>query len=122
MSELEHNLNELTRLIILYQYDEALDKYYDEQIITHENENTPIIGLNAYKEAAKKVFYDNVTNYSAELLDTIIGEDITACQWHYKFEHKTWGIGIKYSYRCKDGKMVRSFMNDTIINSSSYRG
>jgi hypothetical protein len=109
MNELESNLGELTRLIILYKYDEALDKFYDEQITTHENENTPVIGLNAYKEAARKVFYDNVSNYSAELLDTIIGEGITACQWHYKFDHKMWGHWDKVQLsvqRCKNGKII----------------
>ncbi len=109
MSELRNKLNELARLIILYKYDEALDKLYDEQIITHENENPPTIGLNAYKEAARKIFYDNVTNYSAELLSTIIADDITACQWYYRFDHKLWGHWDKIQLsvqRWRNGKIV----------------
>ena len=109
MTELENNLNELNRLIILYKYDEALNRFYDDEIITYENENPPIVGLIAYKESAKKIFYENVTNYSAELVDAIIGEDTTVCQWHYKFDHKIWGHWDKMQLsfqRWKNGKII----------------
>ena len=109
MTEIQKKLNDLAYLIILYKYDEALDKFYDDEIVTHENENPPVLGLQAYKEAAKKVFYNNVSNYSAQLLNTIIGDDITACQWHYKFDHKLWGHWDKIQLsvqRWKNGKIV----------------
>jgi hypothetical protein len=91
MDRIKDNVNELTNLIIEYRYEEALDKFYDETIATHENDNAPLVGLAAYKEAARKVFYDNVSNYSAELLHVTIFQDISACQWHYRFDHKLWG-------------------------------
>lgn len=110
MHDIREYLNELNSLIVQYHYDAALEKFYDENIITHENENPPIIGLAAYKEAARKVFFDNVSNYSAELLNTLIVDDcITACQWHYVFDHKIWGHWDKEQLsvqKWKDGKII----------------
>ena len=109
MKELEKSINELNALIVQYKYPEALDKFYDENIITHENEDTPVAGLTAYKERAKQIFYDNVTNYSAELKNVIISDEITATEWHYKLDHKIWGHWDKTQLsvqRWKDGKII----------------
>jgi len=109
MNSIPESLDELTTLIIQYRYEEALDKFYDENIITHENDNAPLIGLTAYKEVAKKVFYNNVSNYSAKLLHVMTFNDISSCQWHYRFDHSIWGKWDKIQLsvqRWKDGKII----------------
>lgn len=109
MDELQKNINELIALIVQYKYAEALDKFYDENIITHENEDTPVIGLAAYKKRAEEIFYNNVSNYSAELKNIIISDDLSATEWHYRFDHKIWGHWDKIQLsvqRWKDGKII----------------
>lgn len=109
MKNLRDTMNELNSLIVQYRFEEALDKFYDENIITQENEDVPLIGLAAYKEAAKKVFYDNVSNYTAELKNMIVSDDMSVTEWHYKFDHKIWGHWDKIQLsvqRWKDGKII----------------
>lgn len=106
---LRENIAELNSLIIQYRYEEALDKFYDEAIVTHENERQPIVGLIAYKEMARKVFLDNVSNYSAAMTNQIISGDIVVSEWHYKFDHKLWGKWDKIQVsvqRWKKGRIV----------------
>ena len=107
-----HNLkeavNELNDLIIQFKFVEALDKFYDEQIITHENENPPISGLEAYRKNAK-LFLENISNQSAELINVIISDDMSVAEWHYKFDHKLWGRWDcrQLSLQCwRNGKIV----------------
>ena len=109
MRNLGDTIHELNSLIVLYMYEEALDKFYDENIVIHENEDAPVVGLSAYKERAKKIFYNNVSNYSAKLLNVIVSNELTACEWHYQFDHKIWGHWDKIQLsvqRWKDGKII----------------
>lgn len=99
---------ELNELIKQFNFDKALDKFYSDDVITCENENSPIIGLTTYRKAAR-IYIDNTTNYSATLKNTIINGNITAVLWHYKFDHKLWGKWDKRQLsiqRWKDGKII----------------
>ena len=78
-------VNELNSLIKEFKYEEALDKFYDENVLTCENENPPIVGLDAYKQRAK-VFLPAISNYSAELKNVIVSDDISVTEWNYKFD------------------------------------
>jgi hypothetical protein len=101
-------LAELNELIKQFRFAEALDKFYSDDVITCENENPPVIGLPAYRQAAR-VYIDNTTNYSAELKDIFLNGNITAVLWHYRFDHKLWGKWDKVQLsvqRWKDGKIV----------------
>lgn len=108
MDNLAEKVEQLNLLIVQFRYEEALEKFYDENIISHENETPPIIGLDAYKKAAKE-FIKNVSNYSASLLNVIISDDMSVVEWHYMFDHK--GIG-KWDrrqlslQRWKNGKII----------------
>jgi hypothetical protein len=106
------NLSELVDDLIThikqYRFEEALDKFYDEEVITVENEGTPMMGLPAYREAAKK-YIENVSNYSATLKSALVCEDMSVCEWHYKFDHKQWGKWDRIQLslqRWKNGKIV----------------
>lgn len=76
MKKLAELVNELNELIRNYRFEEALNKFYDENVITAENEGTPTVGLPAYREAAKK-YIDSVSNYSAQLKNVIISNDMS---------------------------------------------
>lgn len=101
-------MDELNSLIFQLRYDEALNKFYADEIVTVENEEPPTIGLAPYRICTKK-YQENISNYSAELKNCIVSENISVCEWHYKFDHKKWGkwdltqISVQ---RWKDGKII----------------
>jgi hypothetical protein len=108
MKTLKESVDELNALIREFKFHEALDKFYDESIVTHENENPPIVGLSAYREAAKN-YLDSISNEKAELINVIISDTMSVTEWRYRFDHKTWGKwdAIQISVqRWKDGKIV----------------
>jgi SnoaL-like protein len=105
LAELVKELNTLIREL---KYEEALDRFYSTEIVSVENENPPMNGLAAYRNAAKKYLSD-ISNYSAQLKNQIIGDDIVVTEWHYKFQHKEWGAWDRTQIsvqRWKDGKIV----------------
>ena len=86
MQNLETLVNELNSLIKELKYSEAFDKFYDEDVVTCENENPPIKGLASYREAGKS-FLANISNYSAELKNVVISDDMSVTEWRYIFDH-----------------------------------
>lgn len=108
MKTLHDKLNELNKLIVQFKFEEALDQFYHDDVVSVENENPPTAGLSNYRLSAKK-YLASADNYSARLLNTIVSDDLTACEWHYKFDHKEWGKWDKVQLsvqRWKDGKII----------------
>lgn len=107
-SNVKQLVQDLSQLIIQLKYFEAFDKFYDENIVTHENENPPLTGLAAYKDAAK-AFLENISNYKAVPKSFIVVDNISVCEWHYIFDHAKFGHWDKVQLsvqRWKDGKII----------------
>lgn len=108
MEAILEKINELNRLIEQFRYDEALDKFYDDDLVTCENEEPPIIGLAAYREAGKK-FQDSISNYRAKLKNVLISDQMSVVEWHYQFDHAALGKWDKRQLsvqRWKNGKII----------------
>lgn len=105
LKELAHTFNQL---VAEFRYEEAHDKFYHADLVKHENENAPTVGLDKHKEEMK-AFLDSISNESAELIQLIVSEDMTVSEWQYTFDHKTWGprsfreVSVQ---RWKDGKII----------------
>jgi hypothetical protein len=107
-NNLAANVHELNALIKEFRFMEALDKFYDEHIITHENENPPTVGLGNYRAAGEKYLL-SISNQSAEIKNVIVSDDMSVTEWHFRFEHKQWGHWDKVQLsvqRWKEGKIV----------------
>ena len=101
-------LADLNHLIGQFRFAEALERHYHQDIVTIENEGQPTLGIAAYKIAMVK-FVESVSDYSAKLHSAIVGNDISATEWHYKFKHTQWGDWDKVQIsvqRWKDGKII----------------
>jgi hypothetical protein len=108
MNTLALPVERLNSLILEFRFLEAFDEFYDESIISCENEDKPIVGLENYRIVARK-FLDNISNNSANLKNVIISDNISVCEWHYKFDHKEWGRWDKLQLsvqRWKNGKII----------------
>jgi hypothetical protein len=106
---LKQLVDELNMLVKDLRYEEALDKFYDENVITCENEEPPIVGLAVYKERAK-IFLPGISNYSAELKNVIVSDGLSAVEWHYKFDSNLSGHWDKCQIsvqRWKEGKIIQ---------------
>lgn len=107
-SELIESVKQLTDLVAEFRFDEAFDRFYSTDIVSCENENPPILGLNSYREAGRK-YLASISNQKAELLSMIISDGISVTEWRYVFDHKEWGHWDKVQVsvqRWKAGRII----------------
>jgi hypothetical protein len=105
---LSNLVDELNILIARFNFEEALDKFYDENVVVVENEHVSANGLDAHRIGGKK-FLVNTSNRTAMLKNVLISDSITVCEWHYKFDHAEWGHWDKIQLsvqRWENGKIV----------------
>jgi hypothetical protein len=108
MENLQSIVKEFNKLVEEFKYAEAHDKFYDENLVKHENEDAPSIGLKQHKEEMVK-FLSDISNYSVVRKNTIVSDDISVTEWHYIFDHKEWGhkefdeVSVQ---RWKNGKII----------------
>ena len=108
MNNLREKLNDLNALIVAFKFHEALNKFYDEEVLVYENEQLSNRGLKAYHDGATE-YLKNISNASATLISTMVSDGITVTEWRYMFEHNQWGKWDKVQVsiqRWKNGKIV----------------
>lgn len=109
MKDFKETAESFAALIHQFKLVEAIDRFYDKDIVAHENEEPPMIGFEKYREETVKFLENLIGNGSAELKNMIISDDITAMEWHYIFHHQKFG---KMDYlqlsvqRWKNGKII----------------
>lgn len=109
MNTFKDRVQEFFSLVEQYKFMDAVDQFYDENIVSTDNNNEPVSGLATFRERVEHFMADTEME-NLELLSTIIGEDLSAAHWHYVFTHKLYGrmdykqISIQ---RWKDGKIVQ---------------
>jgi hypothetical protein len=77
-------------LVQQFRYEEAHDQFYHEDLVKHENESAPTIGLVAHR-AEMRQFLSSIRNANAELRQVIVSDDMSVAEWYYTFEHAQWG-------------------------------
>lgn len=108
MIDLKNKVAKLNELVAQFEYKNAHDKFYHKELIKHENEDAPTIGLDKHRNEMK-VFLSKISNQSAKVLNVIVSDDISVTEWHYKFDHADWGkrdfkeVSIQ---RWKEGKII----------------
>jgi hypothetical protein len=108
MKDLKFIVNEFIKLVHELKFQEA-HQYYSEDIINIENEGEPVIGLAAKTEKEEELL-EYFTNISADPLHSIVSNDMSVTEWHYKFTNKQTGEKIDYIQlslqRWKNGKII----------------
>jgi ketosteroid isomerase-like protein len=95
------------------QFLEAVDRFYDENIVSTDNNNDPTKGIDNFRKAVEQ-FAANTQLEKLELLSTIIDQNLTVAHWHYIFTHKTFG---KMDYRQVS---VQRWSNGKIIQENHF--
>ncbi len=89
---LSERVNQLTEMILQGQILDAFEKYYAEDVTMQENELDVTIGKDACREN-EKAFVNNITEFrGANVLNTIISDNISVVEWEFDFTHAQWGI------------------------------
>lgn len=91
------------------KFMEALDKYYDENMSTSDNDGPAIHGLEAMRKATSG-FISNTTSMKLELENSMIIDGYSVAQWHYRFTNSKIGT-VDYHQvsiaHWKDGKIIK---------------
>ena len=90
VNPLEERVAALNALVATYHYREAHAEFYAEHFVKHENEDAPTIGLEAHR-AATETFLNSISNATCTLLNTIVSDNMSVSEWHYRFDHAEWG-------------------------------
>lgn len=109
MANFSDTVKEFNALVQQYKFIEALEKFYDQDIISTDNANEPTKGIEQFRKAVEK-FIDNTEVEKLELLSTIVENNLSVAHWHYVFTHKLFGrldykqISVQ---RWKDNKIIQ---------------
>lgn len=109
MDTFNNKVQEFFALVQQFKFIEAVDQFYDENIISTDNNDEPVKGMEFFRTRVQN-FLDNTEFEKIELLSSITGDDLSAAHWHYVFTNKMYG---KMDYkqmsvqRWKDGKIVQ---------------
>jgi hypothetical protein len=113
LKELVEGLNSM---ILKGQIMEAFDKYYHDEIIMQENEQTPTIGKAENRKREEQFLVNLVEFRKAEVKAIAIGNNVTMVEWFFDYTHKEWG---KKTYH---QVAVQRWKDDKIIHERFYYG
>lgn len=108
MKNLKGVVNTFNEMVKQQKWAEALSVFYDNNVISVDNENEPLKGLDKLK-AGLKEFEANTKDISLQLKEVIVSNDMSVSHWHYIFTHSQWG---RFDYdqlslqRWKNGKII----------------
>ncbi|MET3880966.1 nuclear transport factor 2 family protein [Chitinophaga sp. OAE865] len=109
MENFEATVAGFHRLISEGKFLEALDKYYDENISSSDNDGPAIKGLEAMRKAVSG-FLGNTTDLKIALKNSMVIKGYSVAEWHYQFMHPKMG---KLNYQqisvahWKNGKIIK---------------
>ncbi len=106
---LQDLVEDLNSMILKGQIMEAIEKYYHEDVIMQENEQTPTVGKAANREREKDWFSNVIEFRGAEVKAVAVGDNVTMVEWFFDYTHKEWGKKTYHQVavqRWNDGKII----------------
>lgn len=91
------------------RFMEALDRFYDDEVISTDNLNPPNVGRAALT-AEMQDFIANATIKKVELVSIIVEDNLSVSNWYYVFDHKKFGKINTHQLsvqRWKDNKIIQ---------------
>lgn len=113
MTKFTDTVKEFYSLIQQYKFIEAVDRFYDQNIISTDNSGEPTKGMENFRESVRN-FISNTEVEKIELLSTIIEENLSVAHWHYIFTHKKFG---RFDYKQIS---VQRWKNSKIIQENHF--
>jgi ketosteroid isomerase-like protein len=99
MENFKETVKEFNILVQDQKWEEALNRFYDEDILFVDNEGGPQKGLQSLKNGLAD-FTANTSNVSVTLKNVIVSDDMSVTQWG-KFDYDQLSL-----QRWKEGKII----------------
>ena len=87
---LANTVSDFNELVANFDYPTAHEKFYHKDLIKHENENAPTINLDNHRKEMER-FLAKISNNTAQMISSIVSDNISVTEWHYQFDHADWG-------------------------------
>ena len=102
-------VEDLNPMILKGQIMEAFEKYYHNDVVMQENEQTPTIGKAANREREEQFLANLVKFGKAEAKAVAVGDNVTMEEWFFDYTHNEWGKKTYHQVavqRWKDSKII----------------
>lgn len=107
--QIEKCITDLNTLVQEGRLMDAFEKYYHENVIMQENEETPTVSKEENRKRERQFLDDVIEFRKAEVKGVGVGDDLSFVFWEYDYTHKEWGVK-NYSQvaiqQWKDGKII----------------
>jgi len=110
MSSIVEKLTDLNSLILSGKAIEAFEKYYHDEVVMQENNQSPTVGKKANHQRELE-FFAALPNSGCSGSTSCYRRKYILRNWHYDYTHKDWGernytqVSVQH---WKDGKIVKS--------------
>lgn len=108
MTSFHKTVVEFNRLLTQHKFLETL-AFYDDEIISTDNLNPPVIGIAALKEKTER-FIENATIEAIEIVSLLSEDNLSVTNWWYSFTDNKIGkvAGHRFSVqRWKNNKIIQ---------------
>ena len=92
MTNIKTLIHELNEMVLQGKPLEAFEKFYADDVIMQENDQSPTVGKVANRQREELFFASLIDFRSAKVLDVTVGDTTTMVKWHYDYTHKEWGV------------------------------
>lgn len=90
MENLKKAVDEHNKLWQQFKFEEAINKFYDKDVATFDNEDKTAGNADNYTKFMSR-FLKESSNISAKIKNVIVSDDMSVTEWHWKFDFKDQG-------------------------------
>jgi hypothetical protein len=88
---LKERIEAMNNMILNGQALQAFEKFYADDVVMQENEDSPTIGKEANR-IREIEFFSSITEFrNAEIKNVLVSDNTTVVEWDYDFTHKDYG-------------------------------
>lgn len=85
---LKEKIEDMNKMILSGQNMEAFEKYYHNDVVMQENNNTPTQGKSANRDREKQAINMVEQFHGAEVKSVAIGDNLTVVEWSFDMTYK----------------------------------
>ncbi|MCU0374809.1 MAG: ester cyclase [Chitinophagaceae bacterium] len=109
MTDLRTLVDGLNQKILEGKILEAFEAYYADDVVMQDNDWPLRVGKDANRQHEENIVNGLTEFRGAKLLNTLVSDGITVCEWWFDYTHKDYGVRT-YTQICvqrwKNGKIV----------------
>lgn len=108
-NDLKHRVDTLNTMIQQGRIMEAMEEFYDDNVVMAENDAEPTVGLAANLER-EQAFVNNTQWHGLELKDVVVDGNTSMVRWWMDFTNSEYGQRLAFTQvayqRWEDGKIA----------------